>query len=93
VSKVPDGMRCIICREPAVKGKIKHRPKPFCPGERKMSVLEAEVTGGNFKNVITIHFPGCGTELDLKRPKGNPPTVQDIAQAAIKHRETCNECK
>lgn len=86
---VPDGQKCIICYVPAVHGRIKH--KPSCPGERKVNVQETKVTGGNFKNVITLHFP-CGMEKDVKRDRGEAPTMKDVALATVKHRDECDEC-
>lgn len=84
-----DGRKCIICYVPAHNGKIKH--KPSCPGERKVHINDTTISGGNYKNIVTLHFP-CGAEIDCKREKGNPPTLLDLAYAARKHRDGCDEC-
>lgn len=56
-----------------------------------LNIADTAVTGGNYKNIVTLHFP-CGTDKDCKRDGGNAPTMLDLATALKKHRETCNEC-
>lgn len=46
---------------------------------------------GHFKHVIRLDYP-CENIEDIRGPHGQPPTVEDLANAMKRHLEDCEYC-
>jgi hypothetical protein len=56
---------------------------------------QTKMYGGNYKNTIVLEFP-CGEPgvniFHVRRTGGDPPTLEDLANALTEHLEDCESC-
>lgn len=56
-----------------------------------INLQRTKLTGGNFKNIIRLEYP-CQNIEDVRVVGGDPPTLEDLANALGRHRSECSYC-